>query len=107
MIADAARRHVTLEKVRTMVLDALAGVDAQAYLFGSQARGDVWTLSDIDVAIDHAEPLPVGLLARLREALEESTIPVKVDVVDLAEVDDEFRASVLAEGKRWTASAKG
>jgi predicted nucleotidyltransferase len=104
-IAQAAEREVCLNRVRKMVLGALADVDAEVWLFGSQARGDVWKLSDIDVAIDPVAALPPGVLARLREALEESTIPVRVDVVDLSETDAEFKERVFAEGIRWNASS--
>jgi predicted nucleotidyltransferase len=74
------------------------------YLFGSWARGAQRPTSDIDVAIESAEPLPRALLASLREALEESTIPNRVDVVDLAETDAAFRDRVRREGIRWIAS---
>jgi uncharacterized protein len=74
------------------------------YLFGSWARGAQRATSDIDVAIESAEPLPRALLASLREALEESTIPNRVDVVDLAETDAAFRDRVHREGIRWIAS---
>lgn len=106
-IDQAAEREACLNRVRNMVLEALAPVNAEVYLFGSQARGDVWTLSDIDVAVEPCEPLPAGLLARLREALEESTIPVRVDVVDLSDSDEDFRQRVRAEGIRWSASNSG
>lgn len=74
------------------------------YLFGSWAHGVQRPTSDIDVAIESAEPLPRALLASLREALEESTIPNRVDVVDLAETDAAFRGRVRREGIRWIAS---
>jgi hypothetical protein len=48
--------------------------------------------------------LPRALLASLREALEESTIPNRVDVVDLAETDAAFRDRVHREGILWIAS---
>lgn len=57
------------------------------------------------MAIDPLEPLPVAMLARLREALEESTIPYRVDVVDLSEADAAFRDRVHREGVVWIASA--
>ena len=40
----------------------------------------------------------------MREALEESTIPNRVDIVDLAETDAAFRDSVHREGIPWNAS---
>jgi predicted nucleotidyltransferase len=57
--------------------------------------------SDIDIGILSGEPLPTGLLAELREALEESHIIYTVDVVDLGEVSDAFRSRVISEGVRW------
>jgi predicted nucleotidyltransferase len=49
------------------------------YLFGSRASGRPRATRDVDVAIDATAPLPPGVLATLREALEESTIPYRVD----------------------------
>lgn len=68
------------------------------YLFGSWASGTERRASDIDLAIDAPAPLPATLLASLREAIEESHVPYRVDVVDLAEVDPSFRARALREG---------
>lgn len=90
-----------LERVKAIVLDRLSGHDAAVYLFGSRARGTPRAVSDIDVAIDAEAPLPRILLARLREDLEESTVPYRVDVVDLAECDAGFRERVRREGVRW------
>jgi hypothetical protein len=49
------------------------------------------------------EELPAGLLSNIREALEESHIPYRVDLLDLTEADEGFRAAVLREGIPWTA----
>ena len=93
-----------LEEVRRIVLDALGKEKVHVYLFGSWARGEATRLSDIDVAIDpRYTPLPRGMLARLRERLEESHVPYHVDVVDLTRTAPEFRHRVLAEGVLWNA----
>ncbi len=94
-----------LDRVRAVVLRSLGGHRAVVYLFGSWAAGRPHATSDIDVAIDAPEPLPPALLARLREALEESAIPYRVDVVDLADADPPLRDRVRQEGIVWTASA--
>ncbi len=90
-----------LEEVRRLVFQTVGDNDARVYLFGSWARGEATQLSDIDVAIDPPTPLPRGTLARLREQLEESSVPYHVDVVDLSRADPEFRRRVLAEGIPW------
>ena len=99
-VADSA----LLERVKEIVRQALGHTPADVYLFGSWARGTQRPTSDIDVAVESAEPLPRALFASLREALEESTIPNRVDVVDLAETDAAFRDRVRREGIRWIAS---
>ena len=74
---------------------------ARLYLFGSRARGQAARASDIDIAIVPDAPLLPGTLARIRDALEESTIPFEVEVVDLSCVDEPFRRRVLAEAIAW------
>ena len=90
-----------LAEARRIVLSKLRGYRADVFLFGSRATGGAGRYSDIDVGILPRESLPVGLLAELREALEESRIIYDVDVVDLSEVSDAFRSRVISEGVRW------
>ena len=59
-------------------------------------------VSDIDVAIDPEEPLPVELIAEIAEDLENSLSIYPVDLVDLTNVSEGFRSRVLAEGVLWT-----
>ncbi|MCL6522274.1 MAG: nucleotidyltransferase domain-containing protein [Firmicutes bacterium] len=93
-----------MEEVRALVLQHLRGTGARVFLFGSWARGEERAASDIDIAVDHDSPLPPGCLAELREVLEESTIPFRVDLVDLAECDPAFRSRVTEEAVEWTTS---
>lgn len=90
-----------LEQVRRIVLDVVNKNNAKVYLFGSWARGEATRLSDIDVAIDPQVALPRGTLAHLRERLEESHVPYRVDVVDLTRTSPEFRQRVMTEGVLW------
>jgi predicted nucleotidyltransferase len=87
---------------RLIVAGELKGVPVRIFLFGSRARGQSAPGSDIDIALLAESPLPRSLLSRMRESLEESTIPVHVDVVDLAVADETFRRAVLAEAVEWT-----
>lgn len=96
------QRERGLERVRRIVLDRLRGRPARVYLFGSTATGRVRASSDIDVAIEPLAPLPPGVLAELREALDESTIPYDVDLIDLSVAPPVFRERVRQEGILWT-----
>lgn len=88
--------------VRGLVLKGLLGHDAQVFLFGSHATGKAGRASDIDVAVLPVRELPAGLLSRIRESLQESLVPFKVELVDLSQTDEAFRKRVLAEGIIWT-----
>lgn len=92
-----------LEEVRHLVLEVLGERGAFVYLFGSWARGQATSASDIDIAVEPRNPLPPGVLADLRERLEESHIPYRVEVVDLSRADPHLRERVLKEGIRWNA----
>ena len=98
-------RDPYLERIKDMVLDGLSGYAVTVYLFGSRARGPVRRASDVDIAVEGQEPLPPRVLARLRDRLEESTVPYRVDILDLASAGDALRERVKREGVVWNASA--
>lgn len=91
-----------LEVVRDIVLRGLGGLHCRVMLFGSRATGRPGRASDVDIAILPRQPLPRGLLSSIREALEESAVPWRVDLVDLSEVDPSFRSRVFEEGIEWS-----
>ena len=91
-----------LEATRRLTLAALRGLPVKIFLFGSRATGTASPHSDIDVAVQCAGALPAGTLAGLRERLEESHIPYRVDLVDLNTAEPSLRRRVLAEGVLWT-----
>ena len=90
-----------LERVKRLVLEGLQGHDVQVLLFGSRATGKAGRASDIDVAVLPGGELPVGLLSRIRESLQESCVPFNVELVDLSQTDEAFKKRVLAEGIVW------
>ena len=71
--------------------------EATIWVFGSRARGDAKPRSDLDLAIQCSAPLSVRRLALLEDAFTESDLPVRVDLVDYATIDDRFRALIKEE----------
>jgi|KBSMisStandDraft_5_1062788.scaffolds.fasta_scaffold3582119_1 predicted nucleotidyltransferase len=71
---------------------------ARAVVFGSRAHGGARQYSDLDLALEWDRPLGLDLMGEIAEALSESDLPYKVDLVDLALVDPPFRARVAADG---------
>lgn len=97
----AEQRKQVLQQVRQTTRAVLSGCPVRVYLFGSWAKGSPSRHSDIDVAVDPVRPLPRGTLAILRERLEESRIPYRVEVVDLSTVDESFRQTVIRQAIPW------
>ncbi len=90
-----------LDQLKTLVLDQMSGESVKVLLFGSRARGDYHVGSDVDVGL-----IPVGQLSHsrisfLKEKIENSCIPYKVDVVDLRDVSKEFFEHALKDAIVW------
>jgi predicted nucleotidyltransferase len=90
-----------LAEARRIVTFLLEGYQADVYLFGSAARGAMTPHSDIDIAVYAKEPLPVSLMAEIREALENSNILYNVDVVDMNAAPPELRTKIQNQGHLW------
>jgi uncharacterized protein len=96
-----ATRKRAIEELRRMVLAALGEYDAEVWLFGSCARGEVLQHSDIDIAILPRDELPSGFFSDLAEGVEESSIPYDVDIVDLRSAASTLIDEVRHEGVKW------
>lgn len=60
-------------------------------VFGSRVEGNAKPYSDIDIAIRCGEKIDRKLLNALKEALQESTLPIRVDLLDWHSISEEFR----------------
>jgi uncharacterized protein len=76
----------------------------KVWLFGSRATGKHRRGSDIDLALDAGRKIPWETITRILVNIDETTIPMKVDLVDLHNVTDDFKEQVLKEGILWTPS---
>ena len=70
----------------------------EVWAFGSRVKGTAKTYSDLDLAIISDLPLPLAIMAELRQALDDSDLTIKVDVVDWAQTSPRFR-KIIEENK--------
>ena len=90
-----------LEVLKELLLRSINDQGVKVYLFGSWAKKTNKQSSDIDIGIWHpASPGP-EFFVRLRNLVEESAIPYRVDIVDLVHADPGIRQNVLKEGILW------
>ncbi|MGL4944052.1 MAG: nucleotidyltransferase family protein [Thermoguttaceae bacterium] len=86
---------ITAIQRKTTVIFESYGVD-RAYLFGSFARGDQSTQSDIDVRIDKGRLRGLLALGSLQMDLEE-TLQHKVDLLTSDSLDSDFMERIKQE----------
>lgn len=65
--------------------------ECEIRVFGSRIHGTAKSYSDIDIALKCSNPIDRQTMNRLKEALQESTLPIRVDVLDWYSISKEFR----------------
>jgi hypothetical protein len=83
------------ELLRILLLQPISEAGGRIWIFGSRARGDYRLFSDLDVLIEG--PVTPDLIASIGEQLEESDLPIRVDLVSAANLADAYKAGVLKE----------
>jgi len=71
------------------------------YLFGSRARKDHVSESDIDIALNNGKKIDSDILGIIKEKAEESTIPFTVDIIDLHATSKDLKTQILKDGILW------
>lgn len=79
------------------ILRAHLPAGTRVHVFGSRAHGGARRYSDLDLALSGDRPIDPGTIAALAEALSESDLPYRVDLVDLAIVDPGFRDRIMRD----------
>src|ERR1700757_632405 len=101
-LPDLPRDH---ERLVLNVLRAHLPPNTKAWVFGSRATGRARRYSDLDLAIDAGRPLTLDEFARLAEALSDSDLPYRVDLVDWRNVDERWRRTIAAQRVTLTPAA--
>jgi len=90
MIDVDPRDRKTLEALITRFLPGV-----EVWAFGSRTTGKARPSSDLDIAL-FATPALRAAVSELREALDESDLPFRVDVLDWETLPANFRRNISA-----------
>lgn len=71
--------------------------DTDAWAFGSRVTGRARRYSDLDLALQSTAPLDPGRLAGLSEALSQSDLTIKVDLIDFLSATPAFREIIKSQ----------
>jgi predicted nucleotidyltransferase len=74
---------------------------SKIFLFGSRARNTHKEGADYDIAIDNGAIIDRDTWLNLTSAIEESDIPVNVDIIDLNNVSTSFISVIKKDLTRW------
>lgn len=82
-----------------LVLEPLKKKSIKLYIFGSRATGRQHKFSDLDLLIEppNDKPISVSELSEIKEAIEESRFPIKVDFVLMDELAESYKDRILKE----------
>ena len=83
-----------LQLVLTLTQQYLPGIEVWAY--GSRVRGNPRRYSDLDL-VAFAGPMQSPQADNLREAFEESDLPIRVDLFLWDEIPESFRVRISKE----------
>ncbi len=78
--------------LRNLLIQPLTESGCAVFIFGSRARGDYKPFSDLDILVEG--DATSSLLSSISEKLEESTLPVRVDLVSSSDLADTYKPSV-------------
>lgn len=85
------------DRLRQIIFRHIDSRRNRAFVFGSSLRGGKFF--DVDIAL--TGELEGKIINRLRDELEESTFPFKVDLVNFEQADPEFKKQVLTNSIKW------
>ena len=91
------------EKYKQLLIDIIEKhlPSTAIYLYGSRAYGKAEECSDVDIAVDAGAVIELGILFKINDDIEESSIPFFVDVVDVYSVSEKFKLGIKKEWVVW------
>ena len=90
---DLSPNH--LRTVRQILAEHVPACEVRA--FGSRVTQSAKKYSDLDLAVVSVTALDRSTLARLKEAFEDSDLPILVDVLDWQEISQSFREIIAKD----------
>lgn len=91
------------DQIKRIIFKHLPPQKYKVFLYGSRVTGKAWKWSDYDVGILGKKPVSTMTLVEIEDELENSDLPVVVEVVDFYNysVDDKFKQVAMQEVEWW------
>lgn len=92
-IFGLSKKHIDIIK-SILEKNLISYEKSKVYIFGSRANGKFKDFSDIDIAVKLKSLQANLLISKIREDLEESDLPFKVDLVNWNEIAKEYLPNI-------------
>jgi len=90
----------TEKEIKKIIFRFLNPKEYQVFIFGSRVAGKAKKFSDYDIGIWGKRPIPSVTKILIEEALEESDLTCKVEIVDFSLVPANFKKVALSKIKK-------
>ena len=92
-----------LERYKIQLLDIIHEQlpECKVYLFGSRARKTNQAGADFDLALDSGSSIDLQTIVKIYNKIEDTTIPLMVDLVDLHAASEKLINEVKRDGVLW------
>ncbi len=80
------------EKYIDFILKTVKSIlpEVKIFIFGSRVQGKALEYSDVDIALQDKQAIPISDILKIKSAFHDSTFPYKVDIVDINSIDEKF-----------------
>lgn len=89
-----------MEIIKKVVLSHINKNEHFVFLFGSRVYNNFKRTSDVDIGILGDKPIG-KIYYKILNEIEESNVPLKVDVIDFSLVDEKFKKEALKNIIAW------
>jgi uncharacterized protein len=95
--------HTNFDRYKNTLIDIIHKhlPNCKIYLFGSRARGTNQQGADIDLALDCGSSIDMNSIFKIQGDIEETIIPLTVDLVDVHSASETLKNEVKKEGVLW------
>ena len=84
-----------LKQVKEILLKNLKDTNIKVFVFGSRTKQKCRQYSDLDLALKlEDKKIDYTIISNLKYDFEESLIPIKVDILDLNNISDNFKKCI-------------
>lgn len=90
-----------LARLKEIVLSLVDTDTVMVFVFGSRTSPVHRRHSDVDIGLLSDDLLPSALYHKIRNAIDASSVPIDVDIVDFTRVSPEFRKKAREEMIIW------